>query len=246
MRKFFAFVIILALAIIFIPWLHPARAADMSDITGHWAAQFITQATDAGIVKGYPDGTFKPENSITRAEFVTMLARCPESNATVVSQAYDIQNFRDVKGHWAVQYLAGAVKDGVLNGFEDGTLRPDDTITREQVATILSRKTPNAQKAFELPYVDSHYISLWAWDGVRMMYQVGVMKGDDKGFRPQDNLTRAEAAKVLVEWRKWRPHADEQPLPPGVPAGSRIEHTPDGGGWTDTTPATPVDWVETK
>ncbi|MCL6479991.1 MAG: S-layer homology domain-containing protein [Peptococcaceae bacterium] len=193
----------------------PAVATTPSDISGHWGAQYINQAVSSGIVKGYPDGTFKPENSITRAEFVTMLARVPESGTTVVYGATDVQGFSDAKGHWAAPYLAWAVKEGVLKGFENNTLRPDDTVTREQVAAILGRKTPDAPKALDLPYADGFRISAWALDGVGILYQAGVMRGDERGFRSQDKLTRAEAAKVLVEWRKWRATFGQQSAPAG-------------------------------
>jgi len=79
-----------------------------------------------------------------------------------------------------------------------------------------------------------------------MMYKAGVMKGDERGFRPQDSLTRAEAARVLVEWRMWKQLGRDKEAVSGVngwvPKG-KFMPTPDGGGWTDMTPATPPNYV---
>lgn len=97
-----------------------------------WAKDSINQLASAGIVNGYLDGTFKPYNSVTRAEFITMLMRIIGENGTEVK-------FADAKGHWAEKHLAKAVEYGYIGGYPDGTLRPDNLITRAEALVILSR-----------------------------------------------------------------------------------------------------------
>jgi len=84
MKKLFALILTLALAVILIPWLHPARAAEVTAVTDSdafttgsytWAKDEVTTAIEGELIKGYPDGTFQPANTITRAEFATIMVR---------------------------------------------------------------------------------------------------------------------------------------------------------------------------
>jgi len=96
-----------------------------------WAKKEISELASADIVKGYGDGTFKPDNAVTRAEFVTMLMR-------IIDNYGKSAPFADVEGHWAEMYIAKAYEYGYIKGYEDGTFRPDNTITRAEAITIIS------------------------------------------------------------------------------------------------------------
>ena len=87
---------------------------------------------EMGIVTGYVDGTFRPSNNITRAEFATIAARFDDSNAGK-------SVFTDMAGHWAEAYVAEAATLQWINGYADGTFRPDNYITRAEVMTIVNR-----------------------------------------------------------------------------------------------------------
>ena len=86
-----------------------------------------------GYIQGYPDGTFGGEKPITRAEFVAILMRFfPETNATC--------NFSDVSpNHWAYRYIAAATTYGWVNGYPDGSFKPDQAITRAEVVAVINR-----------------------------------------------------------------------------------------------------------
>lgn len=106
-----------------------------SDVpSDHWAYSFISCAASANIITGYPDGTFRPQEPITRAEMTKLLA-------AMVEKTYDnTVRFSDVsETHWAVEEISALAKMGVLSGYPDGTFRPDNKINRGEAAVILKR-----------------------------------------------------------------------------------------------------------
>ena len=125
----------------------PAMAAP-SDIAGHWAESVITQWQSKGLIQGYEDGTFKPGNTITRAEFVTLM-----NNAKGFWSEGSI-NFSDVKnGSWFYSAVARAVAAGYVKGYSDGSFKPGNTITRAEVTTIVNRML---DRSADEAYVDRH------------------------------------------------------------------------------------------
>ena len=98
-----------------------------------WSALSILSLGNAGILSGYPDNTYRPEGSVTRAEF-----------ATIVCKIYDVEeggktNLKDVSGHWAERYIAGIANKGWITGYPDLTFKPDNYITRAEAVTIINR-----------------------------------------------------------------------------------------------------------
>ncbi|MGN0162265.1 MAG: S-layer homology domain-containing protein [Candidatus Ornithomonoglobus sp.] len=98
-----------------------------------WYNNAISTATNAGIVNGYDDGTFGPNKPITRAEFAAIAARFDTDPYTGTDQ------FSDISGHWAEEYINKAAADGWINGYEDGTFRPDQYIVRSEAMTLINR-----------------------------------------------------------------------------------------------------------
>lgn len=98
-----------------------------------WYNNAIATMTNAGILKGYEDGTFRPDTNITRAEFAAIASRFDSSAAETDS------GFTDIAGHWAAAEISRAVSLGWIQGYEDGTFRPDQPITRAEVMTIVNR-----------------------------------------------------------------------------------------------------------
>lgn len=110
-----------------------------------WYANAVAFMEQEGIVKGYEDGTFKPDNQITRAEF-----------AVIASRFYELEEvneniFEDVTSeHWAFFEINSAYKNSLINGYEGNTFKPDNKITRAEVVTIINRMTGrNAEAEFE-------------------------------------------------------------------------------------------------
>lgn len=180
-------------------------SAAFADTQGHWASADIQDAVKAGIVKGYEDGTFKPNQSVTRAEFSVMLMNAlqPEGQAGAEPNFAD----RDQLGDWAAEAVAKAVKAGILHGFEDRTLRPNAGLSRAQLAVMLAAvldgepaTDPAASLSAAAPgFADEARIPAWASSAVRMVQTAGLMKGRAGGrFEPEGTVTRAEAATVVV------------------------------------------------
>jgi hypothetical protein len=109
-------------------------AENLSDIQGHWAENTIKKWLRQNLVAGYPDGSFKPDQSITRAEFVAIVNRVFNYTQKAVVQFTDLS-----PEEWYIDDLAKAVAAGYINGYPDGTFRPEQTITRQEVAAILTQ-----------------------------------------------------------------------------------------------------------
>ena len=112
------------------------RDSSFRDIAGHWAESSIESAIREGFVNGYPDGTFKPDHAVTRAEFAVMLARALKLEGEGVP--LDFQDHETI-GAWAEQAIAQAVGAGIVSGYADGTFRADTPITRVEMAVMLAR-----------------------------------------------------------------------------------------------------------
>ncbi len=105
-----------------------------SDVkAGDWFNNAVSTLSNAGIIAGYEDGSFKPNGYITRAEFATIAARFFD----VTYSGKDL--FPDISGHWAKDYINQAANKGFVNGYEDGTFKPDRNITRAEAVTLVNR-----------------------------------------------------------------------------------------------------------
>ncbi len=104
-----------------------------SDIDNHWAKDWIKNAVDLGFVSGYEDGTFKPDRTITRAEFSTMLNKAMKIEIT------ENINFSDVgEKEWFYKEIQKSVAAGFFSGYENNTFRPNNPIKREEVAKVVA------------------------------------------------------------------------------------------------------------
>ncbi|WP_167859536.1 Ig-like domain repeat protein [Paenibacillus cymbidii] len=120
-------------------------ADDFSDVTdSHWAQADIAQAARMGVLDGYPDGSFKPEQPITRGEMATVAVRLLSGQTTGQAAA-----FADVAGHWAQTAIGQAAAAGVIDGYEDGTFRPDAALTRAEAVAMINKLLGRA------PYLDA-------------------------------------------------------------------------------------------
>ncbi|MDD2442873.1 MAG: S-layer homology domain-containing protein [Desulfotomaculaceae bacterium] len=171
----------------------PEVTGALTDIAGHWAENNIKKLVATGAVSGYPDATFKPENKITRAEFAAILVKA------FGLEDKDGKIFTDTAGHWAQDYIAAAVAGGVASGYDADTFGPDNLITREQMAVLITKAAKLSPVAGEVLYGDSGSISDWAKEAAATATENGIMKGyPDNTFQPQGSATRAEAVTVIV------------------------------------------------
>ena len=184
-----------------------ANAAFVDVVAGQWFYEYVNDLTKRGLLSGTynNDGTysFRPESSISRAEFVTLLARASGLNMS----SYDYSSFSDVPlSNWACTYVTWAYVNGIVTG--SGTLfRPDDNVTRQEMAVILTRFNNYLKKSMDMEitpitFADDASIASWARNSVIMMQKAGIINGilnkdGSYSFYPEDNATRAQAAKVV-------------------------------------------------
>ena len=171
---------------------------NFSDVAGHWAEASIKQAVSIGMVKGYLDGTFQPNHTVTRAEFAVMLMNVLKPQGTGADLT-----FTDTAkiGAWAQTAVAQAVQGGIITGYEDGGFRPNAEITRAEMAVILAKALGESTEAkLTTSFADDKDIPAWAKASVDVVKQVGMVQGKgDNEFAPQDSATRSEAVTVLLK-----------------------------------------------
>lgn len=214
--------------------------AKLTDIKGHWAEGTIQEFVSKGYVGGYSDNTFKPNNSITRAEFVSIV-----NNYFGLTKASG-KVFSDTKTHWAKTAIDVAVTNGVCNGATSTEFKPNDPITREQVAVMLSnyKKLSDVNHEEIYNFSDKNQISSYAKDSVEGVVERDYMGGYSDGtFKPKSKITRAEAVSTLSRVHKGAvPPVVNTPVPtppviiPPTPNPPSIPNPPtnNGGGLTDS------------
>lgn len=175
----------------------PEIAYPFTDIGNHWAKSYIFDAHEKGYVNGYSDNTYRPDNNISRAEFVTMLCR-----AFKLEQMSYNGIFSDVgEGEWFAGYVSAALANGIISA--DTHFRPQDTITREEMCKMLAVAMKNSgweeiAPGYSLYFTDINEVSDWAVDYVSYVCYHNIMNGRENGsFSPKASSTRAEAATVF-------------------------------------------------
>ncbi|MDR1573141.1 MAG: S-layer homology domain-containing protein [Clostridiales Family XIII bacterium] len=172
----------------------PVSAATLSDTSGHWAEGQILAGINYGYINGYPDGTFKPEGTISRAEFVTIINKA--RNYTTMTNI----PFRDVPvNEWYFQEVQRAYHAGYIQGDSEGNFNPNAQITRQEAAIILNNIAPGGDTSYALTGVrDADRIESWALLSVRAVYSRGYITGDAEGnFNPTNPLKRGEAVTIV-------------------------------------------------
>ena len=165
-----------------------------TDTNGHWAESTINKWTASGYISGYPDGTFRPNNAISRAEFVTLANKAFSYNVPTSISFKDLDT-----SHWAYSEIQKGVSAGYIKGDAAGTFRPGAAVTRQEAAVMMAQIKQLQQNANSaLSYTDYNSIANWAKPYVGAVSNVKIMQGFPNGaFRPQTSMTRAEAVTAL-------------------------------------------------
>ena len=194
-KKLFVWWLTLAMLFTAIPSaVLPAHASVKlpTDIAGHWAKNAVTQWITKEMGSGYPDGTFKPDKAVTRAEFASM------ANKVFGIASEGETTFSDCKkGTWYYKDIAGAYTKGYISGYKGGSVRPTQAITRQEAAVMLA-KLLNLQTDKSSNFSDSSQLSAWAVGAASAVADAGIMQGySDGSFRGDKAISRAEAVVAL-------------------------------------------------
>lgn len=170
----------------------------LTDVGEHWAYRDIKRLVGMKVASGYPDNTFKPDNSVTRAEFAVILSRAMDWSAGSGAPA-----FADSGGipDWAAGYVKVAAEKGVITGYEDNTFRAGQLISRSEICVMLIRAAGGEKSAAPatLSFADAGSIGDWARGYVAKAVDLGIVKGKPGNvFAPADNATRAESAAMIA------------------------------------------------
>lgn len=171
--------------------------ATVTDIQDHWAAKPIQSLAEREVINGYPDGTFKPDQAITRAELAKILSKA------LNYQPVAGDKFPDIDGHWAETYMNTLGERKIMNSFADGNFQPERTVNRAQFTTFIARAL-NLAKPEEQFGTDwsASFVDVpnnhWAFRYIELSNKFGLLPPEYKTqFRPEQAVTRAEAAWMI-------------------------------------------------
>lgn len=174
------------------PEVKEPNIVSFNDIQGHWAEAKIKSLQQKGIITGYPDGSFQPDKTISRAEFLAMIIKAFNLTGT------DGKTFSDTVNHWAKDVISIAIHNGIAAGYNEESFGPDDPITREQMAVVIAMVKHLTGNGTSKTFTDADLISAWAKVSVDAVTESGLMTGyENNTFDPQKPATRAEAAVVI-------------------------------------------------
>ena len=191
--KSFAAVVVLVCLTLSLGHL-PVLAAFFTDTGGHWAESEITILSSRGYISGYPDGTFRPDLAMTRAEFITLLLAVEGIKPAALYGPLHGQ-------HWAHDNIDEAVRQGIIvlteypNGFN-----PDAIINRGEVAAMLARSLQLTPDYRAVAFIDRQDIEKHPYAGyIKVVSDQGILSGYPSGFfKPYVPVTRAQACSILV------------------------------------------------
>ncbi|MFZ7103310.1 MAG: S-layer homology domain-containing protein [Peptococcaceae bacterium] len=165
-------------------------------------------------IVGYPDGNFKPDRYVSRAEIAVIFSRILDLRGYVQNESL----YTDVpEDHWAVQGIEAAARKGLFGGYADGSFRPDQPITRAELSSVIARYL----QLSEPQPVKIHFSDIkghWALNVMEEIYRNGIIKGYADGtFRPDGNLIRSEAVTMINRLLYRGPLQNVEPTFPDVP-----------------------------
>lgn len=227
-------------------------AAHYSDLSASYAAKEIASLTASGILDGFGDGTFRPTERVTRAQFAKVIA----SILKLKAEPEIASRFHDVPADsWYAGYTGALVKEGITDGVSDNEFAPEQWVTREELAAFFMRALKLSEAAQSLPvdsssFADFNDISPWARQYVSFAYKIEFLQGsqDDNGkllYRPKAEADRQALARLAYELLENKdtyldkaaalaPAASATPSPSPSPSAAF-----GGGGFGGGAPGTP-------
>ena len=171
------------------------------DTVDHWAKSYVSVLAVKGVIKGYEDGTFRPNIGITREEMAVVLVRLLDMENELGSVAS--AEYTDAAGiaAWAKASVDLLSAKGIYTGYDDGEFKPKRIISREEIVALVIRQLGDKSASTTLKYFDAENIGEWARKYVAQATALGIISGRDDGkYYPKDNVTRAETCKILYNF----------------------------------------------
>ncbi len=171
-------------------------SSSMKDIKGHWSSSYVENAIRQGFVNGFPDGTFRPDAPVTRAQFTTMV------NKALGLNRRSAVKFKDVP---RTEWFYGEVEKGLsaryVGGYKDNTFRPKSPITRQEAAVMISRIITSTSSNVSLSkFPDRKSVADWAENEMTAVVSKGYIGAyTDGNLHPLDKLTRGQTAKIICD-----------------------------------------------
>ncbi|MDK2816594.1 MAG: hypothetical protein PWR22_1223 [Moorella sp. (in: firmicutes)] len=193
---------LLCLALLFalLPAAAWATTPRFNDIQGHWARDYILAFAAKDLVHGYPDGSFRPDRPVSRAEFICILLNCLGITPAPGAQT---SAFSDTANHWARAQIAEAVLRGILvpGEYPDG-LKPNGPLYRSEVAAMMVRALGKKPTTTPTTFKDNAQVEKSMYKGyIKTACDEGLMHGYPDGtFRPFQGVTRGEACAMLTNF----------------------------------------------
>ena len=168
--------------------------AEMRDVSGHWAEKDIHAWVEKNLLTGYPDGSFKPENPMTRAECITLINRCFGFNKTIPFEAMDV-----TPSNWFAESISAAKAQGYLDVLGDKLIKPNIPVTREELAAITGNLLRlSADEGAADTFSDAGLFSQEAKGYIGAVTKAGYIKGyPDNTFKSGNSISRAEVVTIL-------------------------------------------------
>lgn len=170
-------------------------AVKFTDVDGHWSENAVKEMVKRGVINGFEDFTYRPEASVTRAEFVKMVSKILGLDEIGES------GFSDVNSEsWYSKYIAATKNAGLISG-TNGRFMPNENITRQDAAVIVARMLDYKKKTINITdskFSDEALISDYAKEAVDKVASVGIIQGYDGKFTPLNNIKRGEVAALLM------------------------------------------------
>ncbi|WP_435371938.1 S8 family serine peptidase [Sporosarcina luteola] len=182
----------------------PMKPVTFTDVSkGYWAEFYIQKAVQMGIFKGYKDGSFKPNEQLTRAQAAALITRALGLQTNEAAPFNDIKNLnKETQAE-----IAAAYKYGIIKG-QNGDFNHSESVTRVQLALMIARayeyKTGEAYTPTAIaPFSDIGNYNKETVNAISMLYELKIITGSDGKFMPQDPTTRAQASKIFVNFMEF-------------------------------------------
>lgn len=186
--------------LIIMPFVVPAQADIpksmlITDVHGYWAETTLDRWLDAGWLHGYDDKTVRPDQPVSRGEFISLINRSFQFTEKAPI------NFKDLKSEeWEYEEAQKAVKAGYILGYPDDTIHVHNIVSRQEAAVFIARLL-NLRESINTKvanYTDEASMAAWSKEAINLVSEKGIMEGyNDHKFKPDQAITRAEAVVVL-------------------------------------------------